>query len=290
MSLLSHRSARTATTALTLIVALTGCSAGRGQSPPPVDPSQSVGHVHAVATNDGSDTGTYVATHTGLYLVGEGGLVRVGETRSDLMSFTVIGPDTFLASGHPAPGETGPSNLGLIRSTDAGLTWAEVSLGGESDFHALTAVDERIYGLDATTSTLRWSTDAGVSWQEGAQITAVDLDADPAAPDRVLATTPEGLMLSTDGGATFARTHEPPEPLILIDHVTTTAGSVLLGLDAAGVLWRELPQGWRSIGPGIGPPVAFWALDDQTLTASADRAVHRSTDGGVTWSVIAAVD
>ncbi|CAM3583274.1 F510_1955 family glycosylhydrolase [Occultella aeris] len=290
MSILNRRSARTATTALTLLVALTGCSAGRGQSPPPVDTSEGVGHVHAVATNMGADTGTYVATHTGLYLVGEEGLVRVGETRSDLMSFTVIGPDTFLASGHPAPGEGGPSSLGLIRSTDAGLTWAEVSLGGESDFHALTAVDERIYGLDATTSTLRWSTDQGTRWQEGAQITAADLDADPAAPDRVLATTPDGLMLSADGGATFARTHETPEPLVLIDHVTTGAGSVLLGLDAAGVLWRELPRGWRSMGPGIGTPEAFWALDEQTLTASADGAVHRSTDGGATWSVIATID
>ena len=33
---------------------------------------------------------------------------RVGEGLQDTMGFSVVGPDHFLASGHPAPGEGGP--------------------------------------------------------------------------------------------------------------------------------------------------------------------------------------
>lgn len=60
-------------------------------------------------------------------------MARIGET------FTVVGPDTFLGSGHPdlQSARAGqPGRLGLIESTDGGATWTILSLAGEVDFHS----------------------------------------------------------------------------------------------------------------------------------------------------------
>ena len=42
------------------------------------------------------------------------------------MGFTVVGPDTFLGSGHPDIRATDPPLLGLIESNDAAQTSARV--------------------------------------------------------------------------------------------------------------------------------------------------------------------
>ncbi len=60
------------------------------------------------------------------------------------MGFTIVGPDSFLGSGHPGPGDPGPSDVGLIRSDDGGAGWTPVSLSGRSDFHALTAGGDNV--------------------------------------------------------------------------------------------------------------------------------------------------
>jgi hypothetical protein len=61
---------------------------------------------------------------------------RVGDSYQDTMGFTVVGPNRFLGSGHPATDDL-PPLLGLIESTDAGKTWEHVSLLGEADSHVL---------------------------------------------------------------------------------------------------------------------------------------------------------
>lgn len=274
---------------LSLPLVLAACSAQPGSE---VDTDSaaastaSFSHVHGLALNP-ADGGVYAATHHGLYLLEDNAATLVGSARPDLMGFTAVGPDTFLASGHPAVDEEGPANLGLLRSSDGGHSWSEVSLGGESDFHALTAVDERIYGLDSSTGTVKRSGDGGDTWQEGAAVAARDIDVDPGEPDRLVATTADGLMVSEDGGATFQRSqNQPPRPLVVIDHLPSadsTGPSILTGLDASGVLWSSPGHGWSSVGPQNGAPAAFTAVDDQTYLAAFDTDVYRSDDGGRTW-------
>ncbi|PFG44869.1 BNR/Asp-box repeat protein [Georgenia soli] len=251
------------------------------------DPGTAFGHVHGLGVNPAEDT-VYVATHHGLYSL-DGAGERVGTSRADLMGFTVVGEDTFLASGHPAPDEAGPSNLGLIRSTDAGQTWEEVSLGGQSDFHGLTATGDRVYGLDSGTGTVMRSDDGGETWQQGASLPARDLDVDPADPDRVVATTAEGLVVSTDGGVTFAPAElQPPRPLVVVDHLPADEGgpTPLVGLDTAGVLWRFPGAAWSSAGPENGEPHAFTAVDEDTYLAAFGTDIARTDDGGSTWLVV----
>ncbi len=45
----------------------------------------------------------------------------------DLMGFTVAGPGRYLASGHPGLHVDLPQPVGLIETTDGGVTWTPVS-------------------------------------------------------------------------------------------------------------------------------------------------------------------
>lgn len=105
----------------------------------------------------------------------------------------------FYASGHPGKDSTMPNPLGLIKSTDGGKTWEQVSRQRESDFHALTTTKSGIVGFDGT---MRTSTD-GTTWKPAAAgFTPAVLAGNPYS-DTVLATTPEGVQRSADAGTTW---------------------------------------------------------------------------------------
>src|SRR3954471_10072526 len=111
-----------------LMLALASC----GQSGEPMQANDpGIGHIHGLGV-DPADGALYLAGHYGLFKVTSVETAqRVAGRVQDHMGFTVIGPKTFLASGHPgeAAADTSP-HLGLIRSTDAGATWKAVSEQG----------------------------------------------------------------------------------------------------------------------------------------------------------------
>lgn len=272
---------------LSVVVALAGCAADTGgattstDAPPPV-----VEHIHGIGLNPGDDA-VYVATHQGLFRLGGSAPQPVGESRSDMMGFVITGPDTFFASGHPGHGETAPANLGLLRSTDAGERWDGVSQSGVSDFHDLAGVGDRLYGLDSSDGRLKTSADAGASWTDGPVLGARDVDVDPADPDRLVATTQDGLLLSTDGGETFAP-HEiqPPALLLLAAHVPggqVGATVSLAGLDQTGTLWVLDGTSWTAAGTPQGMPAAFAAIGGDSYLAAFGSTVVRTQDAGLSW-------
>ena len=241
-----------------------------------------LGHVHDLAVNE-ADGRVYAATHHGLFVLLDGAAYAVGESRQDVMALTSAGPGTLLISGHPGPGEPGEADLGLLASTDGGLSWTELSLGGRVDFHSLTATGEVVHGFDATTGTVMRSVDGGATWTGGAVQGLRDLDADPTTPDRLVATTDEGLVVSDDGGATFGpHDRQPPEPLLLVDH----AGTALVGMGLDGTVWSLQDGTWHVAGSPGGAPEAFTAIDAETLLAAVDAVVLRSEDSGQTWDAI----
>lgn len=64
-------------------------------------------HVHGLGV-DSADGQLYAGTHYGLIRVPEDGdPTLVGEVKHDFMGFTVVGPDHYLASGHPGQGTAG---------------------------------------------------------------------------------------------------------------------------------------------------------------------------------------
>ncbi|MFF7774920.1 F510_1955 family glycosylhydrolase [Streptomyces tanashiensis] len=260
--------------AAALALTLTACSAG---DPAPADDAGSaLSHIHGLGLR--GDT-LYVATHQGIRSPdADGRPALVGDRRDDFMGFTVTAGGDFLASGHPAPGDDRPADLGLIASTDAGRTWREKSLAGKVDFHALdTASDATVYGYDSAAGLLRVSPD-GVTWDDRAALRALDITVSPTAPDTVLATTETGVIRSTDGGRTFTPASER-----VLAYVSWAAPDALFGIDPDGVLFRGTGGGssWTRVAtvPG-GAPQALTAVDAGRLLVATQDGVYESRDGG----------
>jgi hypothetical protein len=252
------------------------------------------GHVHGVELNP-ADGSLYAGTHYGVFRLEASGPVRVSQQHQDTMGFTVVGPDHFLASGHPGVGERGPAHLGLTASRDGGRTWSSVALAGQADFHALSASGVTVYGFDGLTAAVLRSDDSGQHWQRGASMAVSDLDVDPRNPMRVVAATRDGLTESLDGGITFtALTAQPPRPLALIDHVASAGGAdpkpVLVGVDAAGTVWSLGTGGWQSAGSIPGPPTAFTVIGPDRYASATPSEVFASEDAGRSWVPLARLD
>ncbi|MEU9353596.1 hypothetical protein AB0D65_22090 [Streptomyces griseoloalbus] len=107
------------------------------------DPDPGTGHLHGLGV-DPADGTVYAAGHHGVFRLDGGKVTRVAGRYQDTMGFTVTGPSTFLASGHPAPADPDARSphLGLIRSTVGGRTFRPASSAP-----GLVAVEEPRSGL-----------------------------------------------------------------------------------------------------------------------------------------------
>lgn len=208
-------------------------------------------------------------------------------------------------------------------STDGGRTWTRFSALEKG-----TAPADLEYGVIAVSATnpdnILWSpsrgalpyytTDRGATWTrstlEGTAATGQHahfaslkpLCADRVLPDTFYLYTPqEGLLRSTDGGASFAKVGAPlPNRWSLILKSTPGhaghlwfadgAGRGLFHSSDGGVSWEELPGLQKAYNVGLGKaqradgyPTLFVAgvVDGRT-------GIYRSTDRGKTWSAIGA--
>jgi len=296
------------------LIVLTGCSAndaGSAKISPSTDSAANAfEHVHGLGA-DPLTGDTYAATHQGVWLIPTGvlpdtyltGAPRANATQplqiaglaQDTMGFTVAAPGHLLASGHPDPAE--PSdlalpNLGLISSTNGASSWTSLSLAGQTDFHDLDAVplDDgalRVYGYDAGTGAISISDDSGLNWTARAVLALRDLSADPSQPDRLYATTADGVMVSTDAGRTFTALAGAPA-LLLLDTIDTKAGGGLVGLDPSGGVWRQVADTWTQTGTTRRAPEAFTVVGGSSpwiLVADA-TGIAASNDYGNTWTAL----
>jgi photosystem II stability/assembly factor-like uncharacterized protein len=269
---------------LAAALALTGCSQGASPEPKSAAAGTLPGeHVHGISRDPGSGK-VNLATHEGLFVSqADGSWQQVGPV-VDLMSFTITGPGSFYASGHPADGVDMPAPVGLIKSTDAGRTWTVLSRGGESDFHALAASSAGVMGFDGV---LRVTAD-GKSWTQGG------LTAEPrclaSSPDgsQVLATTNQGLQSSTDGGRTWAPLVSAP-PLSLTawaDSKTvvgvTTQGSLAISADA-GRTWQTKPA---ELASGQAISASRDKAGVLEILVATETGVLQSRDNGASFATL----
>ena len=254
-------------------------------------------HVHGLGVNPKDDV-LYAATHNGLFTVPKSGEPqRVADRFQDTMGFVVIGPDRFLASGHPdlqdkaLHREGKPPLLGLIESRDAGESWRPLSLLGEADLHAIAAAGDRIAAYDATADQLLISKD-GRRWERraiGIGMSGVVLG--PSGSERIIAVTPAGLELSEDDGVTFDPIPNAPRAVL-----AASAGEVLWAVDGEGRVWRAAvgpeaaaPGPWAEAGRLPGPPQAFAATPSALVAAvevDGGSEIHRSDDAAQTWRML----
>lgn len=247
-----------------------------------------VEHVHGLGLNP-ADGSLYVATHTGTFRIPEGGRAqRIGDSFQDTMGFTVVGPDTFLGSGHPdvAGMRAGqPGLLGLIESEDAGTSWTNLSLSGEVDFHALSYAHDRVYGWDSTSGGFMVSEDR-VHWDERSTFDLFGFAVDPDDPDHLVAATQGGTSTSSDGGRTWS---EPTTPAITAIAWAPHAG--LWGIEPGGTVQRSVDGGatWTAVGMLAGEPQALFATDEALWAAAHDAnqrtGIYRSANDGATWQL-----
>lgn len=270
---------------------LTACSAGSATDARPTPDGTSaaderaVGHVHGLGV-DPADGTLYVASHYGVFRVDDDQPERVADRWQDTMGFTVVGPGRFLGSGHPDLTEDLPPLLGLIESTDAAETWDPVSLLGEADLHAIEAVGDYVYALDAATQSLVVTTDRQ-RWDNIFSAPFLDIASNPADPETVYATTTNGdLVRSVDqaapvpveGAPTLAVIDwQPDGPLVGV----TPDGTVMVSADGA--------TGWSEVGTLDGPAEALDVTPGRWHAATG-TGVFESTDDGETWELVLAGD
>ena len=252
-------------------------------------------HVHDVAFDP--DGAVLVGAHTGVYRVDPttDDTSLVGKTTFDAMGLTVHA-DTILASGHPDPANqdhtfTAP-NVGLVRYSDAG--WEQVSLAGVTDFHLLAATPaapDFLLGLPSDRAVLAASGDAGQTWEDLGPLTARDISIDPMKADVVTATTPEGLMVSRDGGITFTAVANAPALLVITADPTVEEG--VIGVDADGTIWTgSTSEGavWKTAGHATGAASAIAASYDGAVAIADEGGVRITTDAGNTWRTVIRTD
>lgn len=260
--------------ALATAVTLVGCATT--PDTPTEQPSGLPAHVHAVVVAPASDQ-LLLGTHEGVYPVSPAGELgdRIGDTGFDAMGLTATS-QALIASGHPGPQTPsnlpGP-NLGIIRSSDGGLSWEPVAFTGEKDFHALAAgADDTVYGIATDGSDVLRSDDGGTSWAPtGARLEdtagiAVD------TTGRVVAATPAGLQLSTDRAVSFAAWPDAP---LLYTVGASPDRETLVGVATDGRIWLLTADEdqWRESGMVKGQVQAVGIAADGTIVVVDEDSI-----------------
>ncbi|WP_027660254.1 F510_1955 family glycosylhydrolase [Salinispora fenicalii] len=262
---------------LTAVVAFALRGPGSSNSDTTGTGHQEFGHVHGIAVDPGSGA-LHVATHVGLFRIGgPRTAVRVSRDDLDLMGFTVVGPGHFLASGHSTHG---PANVGLIESTDGGVTWQEKSLSGTADFHGLQVAHGSVYGYNSADAAFMVSADQR-DWEHRSRTAIGAFAVSPTDDGTVLAVGRDGLQRSTDGGRSWQLVPDAPAVGLL-----TWDNTGVWTVAPDGAVWSSSDGGgqWQRRGEVPGEPHSFAVQNSALFAALAGDRVVGSTDGGATWT------
>ena len=243
----------------------------------PISGAEMAGHIHNLAY-DGRQL--LIGTHEGLWGQAPGAKpAQLSDDAFDVMGLTTNG-DRWLASGHPGEGMDAPADLGLLQSTDRGRTWAEVSLGGEVDFHRLAASGAVVVGLNAHDGRLLRSGDGGSAWTDLGVPGLYDLAVSPADPAVIVGTSESGPVRSTDSGASFQAVAGAPLLALL-----AWTGGTLYGAAIDGRIHESTDDGasWSALGSLPSQPSAL-AATGAMVAALVGDTVLESIDGGASFT------
>ncbi len=245
-----------------------------------------VSHIHGIGFDASTPGAILLATHYGIFRAAPDGTAEtVSVDASDYMGFSPdpADPGRLLASGHQGQG----GNLGVIISTNGGVSWARISDGdnGPVDFHAMaiSASDpEVMYGVYRG---IQVSRDGGRSWEMvgPAPEKLIDLSVSPTDPDAVYAGTADGLMQSIDRGGTWTLAGPVGRPVTMVE--STSDGSIYVYFAGVGLYRLSIAGDWEALMGSLGESyILHLAVDPKTpdhLVAVTDESlVLESFDGG----------
>lgn len=282
---------RRALVAVALTIFVSGCGASPSAttvelpSASPASPTANIpaqptvlpnfGHVHGIVPVANS-ADVLLGSHRGVYRISTSGEVTgpLGGQDFDAMSIASNG-DTIFVSGHPGANtspELGSPNLGIISSIDGGNTWVPVAFTGEEDFHVLAVQsDNTLVGIGSTLPNLLIGTAGGQSWQTQPPVPATAL---AATANQIYAATSKGLLVSNDGGATFAPAQQAP----LLVLMSIRPDGTVVGVAADRTIWSQQVDGsWQSWGSISGKPEAIGVNKDGEVFVLDSRGLVQVT-------------
>ncbi len=241
-----------------------------------VQSSNEMGGIHNLLL---TDAGLLMGTHNGLWLQdGEQPPSRVGTSRFDVMGLAKISGG-LVASGHPGEGDEQVGNLGLRISSDAGLSWKNISLYGKVDFHRLTTSGKTILGISSHDGALLRSDNSGKTWTSLSNPNIYDLAMNPHDPSMIVGSTENGPILSSDGGKTFKAITSAP----LIAFLSWDKAR-LVGVAPDGLVYESLDMAitWRKIGSVPGQPQAL-SVRGNEIAILTETELYYSSDAGLNF-------
>jgi photosystem II stability/assembly factor-like uncharacterized protein len=261
-------------------------------------------HVHGLAySSDGKKI--YIPSHHGLAIYSGGKWSKAAGPQHDYMGFSAT-QDSFYSSGHPAPGSGLINPFGVIRSTDAGMTWTRLGLEGETDFHVLATS----YGTNAIyvynpapnsrmkTSGIYYTLNNGFMWKRapasGFSGEPSGLAVHPSDPKVVVIAAKTGFYLSTDSGDNFRAITKGAQGLAAFfdldgEHLWLSSYAGAPALARANIKTGEKND--ITLPPLTRDAVSYIAQNpaarNEFVMATFERNVFTTQDGGRTWHQIA---
>ena len=235
----------------------------------------------------------YLPNHQGLYVQEADGVLRaVGSINDDFMSFAVSPsePAVLYASGHPKTG----GNFGLIKTTDEGQSWTNISdgLDGPVDFHTM-AIDntdnQLMYGYYR--GALQRSNDGGLSWEyvENTPEQIIQLSAGQNE-GQLYAATVTGLMVSEDKGSNWEALSPIQQTVVAIEVNASSGQMFAYGVDSGLIVSDDKGETWAEAGSNAIDDLVLFIASSRTnpeqvyfVTKSLD--IYQSADGGETWNL-----
>ena len=111
--------------------------------------------------------------------------IAIDHTNSDII---------YIATGDKDASDT--YSIGVLKSIDGGLTWKDVSLVGEVDFHFLEGAGSDLYGADSQSGNLMYSKDSGKTWSSLGTNSFTDIAVSPVASGVAIAIRNSELLLT----------------------------------------------------------------------------------------------
>jgi photosystem II stability/assembly factor-like uncharacterized protein len=281
---------------------------GDGVAFEPVDSIEyeySPNHLHGIGLDPENDR-LYLASHFGLFALEDGQMHQVGDERSDLMGFTINpnDPSEIFVSGHPQGG----GNLGLLHSTDEGVTFEQIFTGVEDevvDFHGMTispADPDWFYGAfmgQVYRSEDRGHTfsafqaqgldETGLCWGVPCLSTSAD------DPQTVFAGTSQGLMVSSDGAETWEELSGDLGQVAAVSTDPTNPDRLVAYTEAMGLAESvDGGENWDSRQGDLPITEGGFVFDitldttnpDRMFVATMNNEVFETVDGGSSWNQI----